>query len=106
MDYFCPRCGSVLKFEKTGNKIRSTCPCGYTSTDASSRHLAEKPKNKEIRVLEGDNTLAVYDHKCPRCGHDKAQIIEKGIQYSDEDDLVLFKCGKCGHVHMMEAKTR
>ena len=44
-------------------------------------------------------------YKCPKCGYEKAQIIDMGIFYSDEDNLILLKCGKCGHSERIGRKT-
>jgi len=37
-------------------------------------------------------------HKCSKCGYEKAELIEKGVMYTDEDYAYYFKCGRCGHV--------
>ncbi len=60
----------------------------------------------KLTVMDGENHLAVHTHICPQCGHDKAEIIEKGIWYSDEDNVVIFKCGKCGRSTMTDAKVQ
>lgn len=98
---FCPKCGSILKV-KDGSVF---CSCGYTDKNTKQVNLSDKPKHKEVRVLDGENRLAVHDHVCEKCGHDKAELIERGIMYSDEDDVVLYKCGKCGYTKMMDAKV-
>ena len=67
-------------------------------------------ENKEKKIVEYEvdvedrsaNKLAVYDHVCPKCGYDKAEVINKGTQIGDEDDLVIIKCGKCGHTDRLE----
>ncbi|MBI2045655.1 hypothetical protein HYT23_06355 [Candidatus Pacearchaeota archaeon] len=47
-------------------------------------------------VVKDENEFADYPNKCKKCGYDKAQIIDMGVSYSDEDNLILLKCGKCG----------
>ena len=65
----------------------------------------EKIKKEEKgKGIVDNNPLAQYDHKCKRCGHSKAELISKGIWYSDEDEVLQFKCGKCGFVEMQEGK--
>lgn len=93
---FCPKCGSLLE--------NQTCSCGFTKT--TTLKLKEKPKHKTIEVVDSKNLLAVYDHDCEKCGHKKAELIEKGQMYSDEDDVILYKCGRCGHVEMVDAKVK
>ena len=58
----------------------------------------ERIKKKPVGegFVEGLNEFANYIHKCKKCGYGKAQIIDMGISYSDEDNLILLKCGKCG----------
>ncbi|MBW3023146.1 hypothetical protein KY308_03515 [Candidatus Woesearchaeota archaeon] len=50
------------------------------------------------------NPLAVYPHKCKKCGYEKAQLIECGIWIADEDCVVKYKCGKCGFVEDVSEK--
>jgi DNA-directed RNA polymerase subunit M/transcription elongation factor TFIIS len=56
------------------------------------------PKKKVVGqgAVDDKNIYATFPHVCPKCGHDKAQVIELGIWYSDEAGVVRFKCGKCG----------
>lgn len=70
------------------------------------RQIKESYKHAEIRIIDDNNSLAVYDHICKKCGHDKAEIIEKGQMYSDEDDIILYVCGKCGYTEMQDAKIK
>lgn len=63
-------------------------------------------KEEEIRVATEGNPLAVYPHKCSKCGYEKAELIEVGIEISDEDQRIRYKCGKCGHVEDVSEKPR
>jgi ribosomal protein S27AE len=64
-------------------------------------------KKKEIGggVAEDKNEFATYSHKCTKCGYDKAQIIDLGIWYGDEDNIIRLRCGKCGFAEQLEAKA-
>ena len=42
---------------------------------------------------------------CKKCGYDKAQIIDMCIFYSDEDNLILLKCGKCNFAERIGRKV-
>jgi len=78
----CNRCGKMEK-SKDWNKISSN----------------EKIPPKTIRkggVVSDKINFAGYSNKCPKCGYNKAEIIDMGVFYSDEDNLILLKCGKCG----------
>lgn len=78
----CNRCGKIEK-SKEGNKI------------SSKEKIPAKAVRKEGVVTDKDN-FADYKHKCPKCGFGKARIIDMGVFYSDEDNLILVQCGKCG----------
>jgi len=66
----------------------------------------EKIEHEEIGrgVLKEENRMATYKHKCEKCGYGKAQIIDVGPLYSDEDNLILLKCGKCGYSERIGSK--
>ncbi|MBT6006957.1 MAG: hypothetical protein HOG79_14655 [Prolixibacteraceae bacterium] len=64
-----------------------------------------KPAQK-IEVVSDENPLAVYNHKCKKCGHNKAELIEISCSYSDEDNTYRMKCGKCKHVERLEGKIK
>jgi len=47
-------------------------------------------------VVKEENVFADYNNVCKKCGYDKAQVIDIGSFYSDEDHIMFLKCGKCG----------
>jgi DNA-directed RNA polymerase subunit M/transcription elongation factor TFIIS len=106
---FCPNCASILKIKKLAdNTTIKFCSCGYKLKieEINSTKFSEKMKNKKMETLDlTENKLAVFDHICKKCGYNKAEIIERGTQYSDEDDMTFFKCGKCGYMEMNDAKV-
>lgn len=91
---FFPKGSTILK-----------CDCGHEKPMKRTT-MTEIPKpQKKIEVVEeGINPLAVYDHKCSKCGFEKAQMISKGIWYSDEDEVIEFVCGKCGFHEKMKGQ--
>ena len=101
MSFFCPKCGSVMRV--TGDGLE--CSCGERRGPMPIITEKVKKDKKKFGVVDEKAPLAVHDVVCPECGYGKAQIIERGIQYSDEDDYTLFKCGRCGHVEMVDAKV-
>jgi len=105
---FCPDCGSILAPKKIKKEIRYTCNCGFTEVKPITENvtLKENPKHTRIEVMDEVNRVAVHDHKCKNCGYDKAEIIDKGQMYSDEDDVILFKCGRCGKIEMLDNKVK
>jgi len=64
-------------------------------------HEAKRGKG----VVKGNDTLATYKHKCPKCGYGKAEILDLGAQYSDENELVMLRCGKCGYTERLDKKV-
>jgi DNA-directed RNA polymerase subunit M/transcription elongation factor TFIIS len=70
--------------------------------------ISEKiPKKEKIGegIVEEKNVFATYPYKCKECGYDKAEVMDAGVQYSDEDNLFLVKCGKCGNVERIGDAT-
>ncbi len=86
------------------------CPNGHTQPKVVQETETSTEKNqkiaKRIQVADGKNILAVHDHLCPKCGHDKAELIEMSASYSDEDNSYRMRCGKCGFVVQLEGKVR
>jgi DNA-directed RNA polymerase subunit M/transcription elongation factor TFIIS len=67
----------------------------------------EKIKHKKIGegIVKEKDVFADYKHKCKKCGYEKAELMDLGAQYSDENELVMIKCGKCGYTERIEKKT-
>ena len=104
---FCPKCSNVLKHLRYMGKLTLKCDnCGYTE-EGSHLISSEKMEGKKqkIGITSGKNLYATFPHKCEKCGYDKAEVIDMGIKVSDEDPLILYKCGKCGHVEKELGKT-
>jgi DNA-directed RNA polymerase subunit M/transcription elongation factor TFIIS len=62
--------------------------------------------DEKIEVATEENPLAVYPHTCKKCGYEKAQLIECGIEIGDEDCRIKYKCGRCGQVEDVSEKPR
>lgn len=99
---FCPKCENILIPEKLNEKeFWAKCThCGFSKKLKHNSPLIEKEKllhkHNIGRIFHFKNEYATYNHKCKKCGFGKAQVIDMGISYSDEDNLILLKCGKCG----------
>jgi len=106
---FCKICGTLLVPKKTPYGQWLCCPEGHIQPELNQTvRLSEKGVEKEVKrmeILDGDNRLAVHDHKCLKCGHDKAELIERSCSYSDEDNIYQMKCGKCGYIEQLEGKV-
>jgi DNA-directed RNA polymerase subunit M/transcription elongation factor TFIIS len=99
---FCEKCNTLMKFREEDNLIIFECSvCGFIETvgDASSLRIQDKinlPDSRGEGIGESKNNFADYPNICKKCGYEFAQILDLGIFYSDEDNLILLKCGKCG----------
>ncbi len=107
---FCKTCGTLLLPKKTQYGKWMACPAGHIQQEivTTAEILTEKNIHpaKPISVGDGKNILAVHDHTCPKCGYGKAELMEIGAFYSDEDNVCKYKCGKCGYVKMVEGKIK
>ena len=105
---FCPKCGDLLIPRREGEKFFGECAkCGFSKElkILKTKENFEPKKKFGKGITKSENLLATYHNKCLKCGYDKAQIIDMGIFYSDEDNLILLKCGKCGHSERIGRKT-
>lgn len=107
---FCKTCGTLLVLQKTEFGKWLACPNGHLQPEINQTSHTQTQKNqnlaKPIEVADGVNILAVHDHKCSKCGYLKAELIEISAAYSDEDNCYRMKCGKCGHVDVLEGKLK
>ena len=105
---FCPKCGDLLIPEKKEDKFVAKCDkCRFSRTVKPLKEREDLEPKKKIGggIIKNENPLATYSNKCPKCGYNKAQIIDMGIFYSDEDNLIMLKCGKCGYSERIGRKT-
>jgi DNA-directed RNA polymerase subunit M/transcription elongation factor TFIIS len=107
---FCTTCGGMLRTKKTLYGKWMACPEGHPQKEpiTESNPMVQENKNQAKNIVVGDgiNHLAVFDHKCKKCGFGKAEMREIGASYSDEDNVVKMKCGKCGLVEQLEGKVK
>ncbi|MFH1668909.1 MAG: hypothetical protein ABIA62_03200 [Candidatus Woesearchaeota archaeon] len=107
---FCPKCKTILKRKKHENSVVMACEsCGFEKDAAGMKNIKDpkvKPDGKKFGVAEENYVLAVHNHTCSKCGHDKAELIEQGVWYTDEDHVVLYRCGKCGSTEREDAKVK
>lgn len=110
---FCKKCGGILRTEQINqNQFYTFCDNCHEFeliTDknfkTSSTEKISKQEERGKGVSKEKNIFADYHHVCQKCGYDKAQILDLGIFYSDEDNLILLKCGKCGFAERVGRKT-
>jgi len=107
---FCTTCGSLLHPKTTSYGKWMACPKGHVqpklNTENKTLRVVNTTQGKKIEVLGDENPLAVYDHICKKCGHDKAELIERSCAYSDEDNINQMKCCKCKFIEQLEGKVK
>ena len=101
MFQFCPKCGSILRPRKEGEKVIQYCSCGYTSEGASASFKEEKKVEKEeveLAVVEKEiETLPITKEECPQCGNNEAYYWLVQTRAGDEAATKFLKCTKCKH---------
>jgi DNA-directed RNA polymerase subunit M/transcription elongation factor TFIIS len=105
---FCKNCGSILFYFKEKGETKVYCKkCKNAKTSTGGSSFSEIRKKIEIGrgFIESGNPSANYNHICKKCGHVGVEIIDVGILVSDEDNLILLKCGKCGFSERVGKKT-
>lgn len=107
---FCRRCKTLMNPHNHEGKILLRCSNCDFSEELKEGSLKVRDKIKKSKKLgEGiaseENILADFEHKCKKCGHDKVQILDMGVFVSDEDNLIMLKCGKCGFSERVGRRT-
>lgn len=104
---FCNNCGSLMYLFNEKGIAKSYCKKCNISKETISGSFKEQHSQKEIGKGIGseENKLANYDNVCKKCRHIGAQIIDVGVLISDEDNLIMLKCGKCGFTERLGRKV-
>jgi DNA-directed RNA polymerase subunit M/transcription elongation factor TFIIS len=102
---FCKTCGGMLRIQKIDNE-KSYLFCdkcqnfevikSNNNSGILSKEKIEKQEERGKGAVDSESEFANYEYICEKCGHPKARIMDMGIFYSDEDNLILLRCGKCG----------
>ena len=104
---FCKNCGLPL-YENYAKKRMLECKkCGYIIKRKKLEVKEKIPEKQEVGtgVKKDENVFATYNHKCEKCGYNKVQILDLGVFISDEDNLILLKCGRCGWCERIGRRT-
>ncbi|MFA5993300.1 MAG: hypothetical protein WC796_06345 [Candidatus Pacearchaeota archaeon] len=97
---FCDNCGKLLIVKKVGS-----CSCGFSKEITKELVVSEqiqKVRKKGEGIIDSENEnrkeMEGFPHDCKKCGHGEASVSEVKTGYSDEADIYIFKCKKCGFV--------
>lgn len=106
---FCPRCGKMMIMQDDYGLNVCRCDCGYYTYDAVDTTASEK-QAKVAEVGKGvakdsDFETEGFPHKCKKCGHENADVVDLGAPYSDEANIYLFRCKKCKHIERQHDGT-
>ena len=110
---FCKKCKGLMipfkNFEKGISQLKCSS-CEYIEEEDFSKIIGANEKflpaiKKGEGIASNKNEFADYKNICKKCGHNMAQVLDLGIFYSDEDNLYLLKCGKCGFSEKIGRKT-
>jgi len=109
---FCKKCKTLQSPQKKKGEIFLKCEsCGFVEKidNNDSLIIREKiiPKEEKGKgAVKDENIFATQDHICKKCGFGKAELIDLGIWYSDEDNVLLLRCGKCGYSEHVNRKIK
>ena len=90
---FCEICGRPLII--IDNIAKCTCGFFKKANKISSNEKMQKKSEKGEGIAEEEGLDTGFPHKCGKCGHEFAEVVDLGIFYSDEASIHLFTCKKC-----------
>ena len=101
---FCPKCENIMIPEKLSEgEFWIKCHhCGFSrKLKKPDSKLIEKEMilhkhdiGRTFKVSKIKMSLQLISTNVSKCDYNKAQVIDMGISYSDEDNLIFLKCGK------------
>lgn len=105
---FCPKCGSLLVFEKS-KRIYRCSRCGYEVQNRNDSKVVvtrtimhgERDRLTVIESLSVDvppSAVLVKGHtRCPKCGNEDIYAWQLQTRAADEPPTTFYKCSKCGY---------
>ena len=108
---FHEKCGSLLlpqknKNENSDKSVVYFCPKCKEVTDDFKALMRDTNATLKIKIQKQETIVLtnkidgtdLVKHNCGQCGNDTAFQSVKPPIYGDEDDLIMYKCSKCGTV--------
>jgi len=100
-DLFCPKCGSIMLFDRDSKKMKCG-NCGFNPRKKTGtvvfKDKIELNKDQEIEVQSKKvETLPKVREECSKCACKSAYYWTLQTRSSDESETRFFECVKCGH---------
>ena len=97
---FCKECNRIL-IPKKNFKEKQEINCSFCGeknffVKSVTKEIFSKETEKGKGYAKEINPFVTYENICKKCGFDLAQVIDIPAKYSDEDDVIFLKCGRCG----------
>ncbi|MEM0143305.1 MAG: hypothetical protein QXL94_05065 [Candidatus Parvarchaeum sp.] len=108
---FHDKCGSLLVRKKANETMEAYCPNCKEFIPSSMLRKSEPVINKanESRpfaiISDESKDNAPIERHCENCGFDRAYEYVMPPMHGDEDELIMYKCAKCGKVYRENTKT-
>ena len=105
--HFCDKCGEIMGVNKQMGLSMAICACGnykQVSSDITIKDKLSAKKDIGRGVLDANAGIhnkedEGFPHICPKCNYGEADVKDLGAFLSDESNVYLFKCRKCGYVY-------
>jgi len=94
---FCKNCGKPLKIKEEWGIKFGICNCGFKEVVRTLEFQDKQNQEKKGEGVAQKETLGGFPHTCKKCGCELSEVYDLGAHYSDEANIILFKCIKCGY---------
>lgn len=88
----------AIEFCKECGKLKLQCNCNSNNTSGELFCSEEKKAVKKGQGVFSQPKTEAYHYVCPKCGSVESDALDMGAPYSDESNILLFKCRSCGYV--------
>ncbi|MFI5412532.1 MAG: DUF6879 family protein [Candidatus Micrarchaeales archaeon] len=96
----------LARYKTEGNQHTVSGGLLITENDIYSKYIKLKeeilkaavPMDNFLDTLLEKRPVALTEHRCPKCGGEKALLLFFGVIRGDEEPLTMFKCTSCGAV--------
>ena len=97
---FCPKCGTLLVFEREKRSL--VCPkCGWEEkAEGPKPYIKASAEDKIVTIGKKElnlHTLPQVRAECPKCGHGRAYWWMVQTRSIDESPTQFYRCVKCGY---------